>query len=58
MSFNIEFKLVFDENTYPPERASGSAKYTSRFRVTSNTLSFSGNTPNMNSTYVKGFSSS
>ena len=58
MSFNVEFKLVFDENTYPPERATTTTKYTSRFRVQSNTLTYSGATPNMNSTYVKGFSSS
>lgn len=58
MSFSVEMKLIFDDNTYPPERASTSTKYTSRFRTTSNTLSYSGSTPNMNSTYVKGFSSS
>ena len=57
MSFNIEFKLIFGD-TYPPERVSTTTKYTSRFRIQSNTLAFSGLTPNMNSTYIKSFSSS
>ena len=57
MSFNVEFKLIFGD-TYPPERISTTTKYTSRFRIQSNTLAFSGQVPNMNSTYVKGFSSS
>ena len=58
-SVQAEFKLVYGETT-PEERFSWtvSTKYWSRFRVTSNTLSFSGSTPNMNSSYVKSFSSS
>ncbi len=57
MSFNVEFKLVF-EDTYPEERASVSTKYSSKFRIQSNTLTFSGSTPNMGNPYVYSFSSS
>lgn len=57
MSFNVEFKLVY-EDTYPLERNAGTPKYTSVYRTQSNTLSFSGLTPNMNSTYIYSFSSS
>jgi hypothetical protein len=57
MSFRVEFKLVYEDN-YPGERYSGSTVYSSLFRVQSNTLSFSGLTPNMNTTYVSAFTSS
>lgn len=57
MNFNIEFKLVYEDN-YPEERNGGAGKYNSVFRVQSNSLVFTGNTPNMSSSYVTSFSSS
>jgi hypothetical protein len=57
MIFNVEFKLVYGD-TYPPERVSTTTKYTSLFRMQSNTLDFTAITPNMNTTYVNGFTSS
>ena len=53
MSFSVEFKLVYGDS-YPPELTSASTKYSSVFRVQSNTLTFSGSSPDMTMT---GFSS-
>lgn len=57
MSFSVQFKLIYEDN-YPNERTSGSTVYSSVFRVSSNNLDFTALTPNMNTTYVSGFSSS
>lgn len=53
MSFNVEFKLVYGD-AYPPELSTVTTKYSSLYRVSSNTLTFSGSTPTMTLT---GFSS-
>lgn len=57
MSFNVEFKLVYEDN-YPEDRSSTTTKYSSVYRVQSNTLTFSGSVPDLSNTYASSFSSS
>ena len=57
MSFNVEFKLVYGD-TYPDERITATTKYSSKWRIQSNTLSFAASVPHMGNPYVYSFSSS
>lgn len=49
MSFSVEFKLVYNDN-YPPELSTVTTKYSSLYRTTSNTLTYSGSSPTMSLT--------
>ena len=54
MSFSVQAKLVYGDN-YVPELV-GSNKYHSLYSVTSNTLTFSGSSPDMTFPYFSSLS--